>query len=289
MQLDFQKKLAAGLSIFSNTTIIVLKLIAGFISGSISIISEAVHSFSDLLASILAFLAVSKSSKPADSNHPFGHGKYEDLAGFVEGFLIMLAAVYIVFEATKKLLFDHHLHFDSELGIWVMAISVIANIIVSKYLFYVAEKTNSIALFADGEHLRTDVYSSLGVLIGLIVIKITGLTILDPIIAIIVAVIIFKAGISVSKITMNNLLDASLPKEELEKIEKILHSFSKIQGFKELKTRRVGPSKALEVTILFEKDLTLFVCHSICDEIESELTRQLGDITILIRPEPKNP
>ena len=163
-----QKKFAAGLSICSNAVIILLKLIAGILSGSISIISEAVHSLSDFLASVLTFFAVMKSSEPADSKHPFGHGRYEDMSGFIEGGLIIFAALYIFYEAGKKLIFGYTMENESFLGIAVMGFAVLANFFVSSYLFYVAKKTNSISLYADAEHLRTDIWSSLGVLIGLI-------------------------------------------------------------------------------------------------------------------------
>ena len=189
-----QKKFAAGLSICSNAVIILLKLIAGILSGSISIISEAVHSLSDFLASVLTFFAVMKSSEPADSKHPFGHGRYEDMSGFIEGGLIIFAALYIFYEAGKKLIFGYTMENESFLGIAVMGFAVLANFFVSSYLFYVAKKTNSISLYADAEHLRTDIWSSLGVLIGLILIKITGIIILDPIIAMIVALFILKTG-----------------------------------------------------------------------------------------------
>lgn len=107
MDINREKKLAAGLSIFSNTLIIILKLAAGLISGSISIISEAVHSLSDFLASVLTFFAVIKSSEPADKKHPFGHGKYEDMSGFIEGGLIIFAALFIIYEALKKIFTGH--------------------------------------------------------------------------------------------------------------------------------------------------------------------------------------
>src|SRR5574344_863933 len=210
MQAEREKKIAAGLSITSNAFIILFKLIAGIISGSISIISEAIHSMSDFLASVLTFFAVSRSAEPADKDHPFGHGKYEDMSGFIEGGLIIFAAFYIIYEAGKKLFFGYEMELDSTLGIWVMAFAVFANIIVSSYLFHVAKKTESVSLHADGEHLMTDVISALGVLIGLILIKITGYVILDPIIAILVALIILNAGFSISTNTLNNLLDGSL-------------------------------------------------------------------------------
>ena len=288
MELNTQKKFAAGLSITSNAIIILLKIVAGILSGSISIISEAIHSFSDFLASVLTFFAVSRSSEPADKEHPFGHGKYEDMSGFIEGGLIILAGLYIIYESVKKLILGYNIEFNSMLGIYVMAFAVIANFIVSSYLFYVAKKADSVSLYADAEHLRTDIFSSLGVLIGLILIKITGIVILDPIIAIIVAIIIIKAGYSISKETLNNLLDGSLPEEDMKKIESILDNNISIKGYKDLKTRKVGQCKDIEITIFFEPNLTIAQCHKICDEIEEEIAKSFTNITIIIHPEPEN-
>ena len=160
MRIETEKKFAAGLSIFSNSVIIILKLIAGHISGSISIISEAIHSLSDFLASVLTFFSVMKSSEPADKKHPFGHGKYEDMSGFIEGGLIIFAAGFIVFEALKKIISPSTATVDTTLGLVVMGISVVANIIVSTVLFKVAKDSESVSLYADAEHLRTDILSS---------------------------------------------------------------------------------------------------------------------------------
>ncbi len=289
MDIDFQKKFAAGLSIFSNSVIIILKLVVGLYSGSISIISEAIHSMSDFLASVLTFFSVIKSAEPADKKHPFGHGKYEDMSGFIEGGLIIFAAVFIIYEALKKIFSGNVSGMDSTLGLYVMGISVIANIVVSSILFKVAKKSDSVSLFADAEHLRTDILSSLGVFVGLLVIQVTGIKILDPIIAIVVALIIFEAGFSISKRTMDNLLDCSLPEEEMNNIQNILEKW-KSQGivdFKDLKARRLGPQKSIEVTLIFPKDMTILSCHNICDEIEHKLAEDLGDVTASIHLEPQ--
>ena len=146
MEIVSQKKLAAGLSIASNGIIIILKFIAGTLSGSISIISEAIHSLSDFLASILTFFAVMRSSEPADDNHPFGHGKYEDMSGFIEGGLIIFAAFFIIYESIKKLVIGHSLEVETTLGIAVMLFAVVANYLVSGFLFHVAKKSNSVSL-----------------------------------------------------------------------------------------------------------------------------------------------
>lgn len=286
MSINAEKKFAAGLSITSNALVIVTKIIAGMVSGSISIISEAIHSLSDFLASVLTFFAVTRSAEPADKEHPFGHGKYEDMSGFIEGGLIIFAGFFIIFEAVEKLLHGYSLESESMLGIYVMAFAVAANFLVSRYLFYVAKKSDSVSLLADAEHLSTDIFSSLGVLIGLVLIKITGIVALDPIIALIVALIILKAGFSISKETLNNLLDGSLPNEDIAKIEEILKRNSVIKGYKNIKGRKSGQYKDIELTLLFNPDMKISCAHNICDQIENEIKKNLGQVSTTIHAEP---
>lgn len=288
MHVETEKKFAARLSIASNGLIIIFKLVAGFISGSIGIISEAIHSMSDFLASVLTYLAVLRSSQPADKEHPFGHGRYEDVAGFIEGILIIIASFYIICEACKKIIVAKSFEFDSTLGIIVMSVAVLANLIVSAYLFKVAKKTDSVALYADAKHLSTDVYSSVGVLIGLVLIKITGFALLDPLIAIFVALIILRAGILITKETLNNLVDGTLPKEDLKQIEEILNRCEKINGYKNLKSRKSGPFRDINLTLLCEENMSLKDCHEICDFIENEIKTTFPNSQTTIHCEPYN-
>ena len=288
MQTNQKKKLAAGISITSNIVLTILKIITGILSGSLSIISEAIHSMSDLLASVLTFFSVVKSSKPADSDHPYGHGKYEDMSGFIEGILIVFAALFIIYEATKKIIFGIDMNAENTMGITVMFVAVMLNIMVSTLLFRVAKETNSISLYADGEHLRTDVYSSLGVLIGLVLIKITGYTVLDPVIAILVAVIIFKAGYSISAKATSNLLDHSLPDENIDEIKKLVKEYSKDAILKRnsIKARQVGPSQDIDMILQFPENTSICECHKICDEIEKGIQTLYPHCSISIHAEP---
>lgn len=288
MQINHKKQLVAGLSITSNVILSALKIITGIYSGSLSIISEAIHSLSDLLASVLTFFSVIKSSKPADNDHPYGHGKYEDMAGFIEGFLIIFAALYILFESTKKIIFGVNMDSENMYGIAVMSIAVIFNIIVSSLLFRVAKESNSISLYADGEHLRTDIYSSLGVLVGLILIKITGHTVLDPVIAILVAVIIFKAGYSILKKAGSNLLDHAIPDENINNIKRIIKSHNNSVKLKRnsLKARQLGPIKDIDMILQFTQDTSICECHKICDEIEQEIQAVYPNCVISTHSEP---
>ena len=152
----------ARLSIISNTLLIIMKLAAGILSGSVSIISEAIHSSMDLVAAIIAFFSVKVSDNPPDSRHPYGHGKIENISGVIEAILIFIAAIWIIVEAVKKLL-GEKIELDSiAIGSAVMIVSAIVNIIVSRRLYKVARETNSVALEADALHLKTDVYTSAG-------------------------------------------------------------------------------------------------------------------------------
>ena len=143
-------------------------------------------------------------------------------------------------------------------------------------------------MYADAQHLRTDIYSSFGVMLGLVLIKITGLAVLDPIIAMLVAFFILKTGFSISKETLNNLLDGTLPEEDLEQIKKIITNFKNrgVLEYKNLKTRRVGAEKDIEIILIFPEDMTILECHKICDEIEDLIDEKLGKTDVLIHPEP---
>ncbi len=284
----YNKKLAAKLSVVSNAALIILKLIAGFISGSISIISEAVHSCSDLLASVITLFSVHKSEQPADFDHQFGHGKYEDLSGLIEGILIILAALYILYEVLKKITGVSEPISDSGLGMIVMFISVVANVLVSVYLMKVAKNTDSIALYADAEHLNTDIYSSLTVFLGLVCIHYTGIHAIDPILAVIVAVIIIHTGYKICKEAVNNLLDGSLPEKNIKEIKSIIEKYNEhgICGIKEIKTRKAGKNKEINITLLLEGERTIKYAHDLCDELEKDIEQNLGNTEVTIHVEP---
>lgn len=285
-----EKRFAAILSIISNSSLIILKLVAGIISGSIGIISEAIHSSSDLLASVITFFSVSESTKPADDDHQFGHGKYEDFASFIEGSLIILAAFYIVYEALKKILFSLYVEVEANIGLVVMFISMLANTFVSAYLFKIAKKTGSTALYADGEHLRTDIYSSLAVFVGLILVKMTGNHIYDPLVAIAVAVIIFIAGFKICERAKESLLDTSLSEEENKQIREITVKYVQdgVKALKQLRTRKAGLKKNIEITLIVEKSMKISTSHELCDRIEAEIDEKLNNTDISIHLEPND-
>ena len=245
-----EKEKVARLSVASNTLLVLLKLAVGIAIGSVAIIAEAIHSGIDLVAALIAFLAVRASAQPPDADHAFGHGSYEDLSGLIEGALILVAAALIIWEAVGKLLAGGEPFEPVQLaaGVAVMAVSVAVNWYVSGRLMRVGKATESIALESDAWHLRTDVYTSLGVLAGLVALLLTGIVALDALIAIAVAFVILKAGYDLMRRASGNLVDQRLPDGEEATIRGIIDSHGdNIAEFHGLRTRRSGPDRFVDL------------------------------------------
>ena len=274
----------ARLSILSNTLLILLKLTVGLISGSVSIISETIHSSMDLIAAIIAFLSVRVSDNPPDSRHPYGHGKIENISGVIEALLIFIAAIWIIIEAIRKL-FGEKIELDSiALGSIVMLISAIVNTIVSRRLYKVALATNSVALEADALHLKTDVYTSLGVSLGLGLIILTKINWLDPVIAILVALFIIKESYNLLKRAFTPLIDTAWSETEIEDLEKSLNGLK--VNYHNLRTRVAGNYRFVDIHIQIPEDVTVGSAHKYCDKVENELTSIYENLTVTIHVEP---
>jgi cation diffusion facilitator family transporter len=278
-----QKTKIARLSVISNTFLIILKLVAGIISGSVSIISEAIHSSMDLLAAIIAFFAVRISDTPGDEKHNYGHAKVENVSGVVEGILILVAAGWIIIEAIKKLIESSPIE-SIGIGSAVMVISAIVNTIVSKRLYKVAKETHSVALEADALHLKTDVLTSLGVAIGLGLIMITKLEWLDPIVAILVALMILRESFILIKKAFFPLLDIAWDVDEIERLNAIFSNLGVRQH--DVKTRKAGNHRFIDFHIEMPAEMALEQVHDFCSKIESEIKSNFDNVQITIHPEP---
>lgn len=284
------KQGTARLSVVSNTFLVVLKFIVGFAVGSVSIISEAIHSSMDLLAAVVAFFSVRKSSEPPDPVHAFGHGKFEDFSGLIEAVLIFVAAALIIWEAVRALLGMGGPGLSEDLlfvGIAVMAISALVNWYVSRRLMKVALQTESIALESDAWHLRTDVYTSAGVTLGLVLIHVTGITSIDSIIAIGVAVVIIRAAYDLTRRSVADLIDTSLPERDEDRIREVIceHS-SEYAGFHGLKTRRSGPDVFIDFHLVMPGTISVEDSHDLADHLESDLMVEFPRATVTIHVEP---
>lgn len=283
---DVLKRRTAYLSVISNTVLVILKLCVGLYVGAMSLISEAMHSGVDLIAALIAFWAVRKAMIPPDQKYDYGYGKYENLSSAIEAVLIVIAAIMIVYETCDKFRANPQIQ-DLEYGIAIMFISIVINLLVSRRLIYVARKTDSQALEADGLHLRSDVWTSVGVLIGLCGIHILGWYWLDPIVAIAVAVIIFRAGYKMIVKSTKDLTDASLSAEYEKRIANIFMKHDEVLGYHNLRTRSAGAYKMIDAHINFDCGMSLGAVHKVCDAIELEIKKTLGaTVDVVIHPEP---
>jgi cation diffusion facilitator family transporter len=274
----------ARLSIMSNTLLIIMKLAVGIISGSVSIISEAIHSSMDLAAAIIAFFSVRVSDTPPDTRHPYGHGKVENISGVIEAILIFAAAVWIIYEAIKKLTGEEIVLESIWIGSVVMLISAIVNIIVSRRLYKVARETKSVALEADALHLKTDVYTSVGVAVGLGLIIITGVKWFDPVVAILVAFMILKESYNLLKRAFMPLLDTAWEDDEIEDLERKLNLMN--VNYHSLRTRIAGNYRFIDIHVEIPKNESVGNAHQYCDMIEEELTKNYENLSVTIHVEP---
>lgn len=292
-QIHGQKARVALLSVVSNSTLVTFKLMAGIFTGSISILSEAAHSSMDLIASVIALFAVRISAKSPDIEHPFGHGKVEDISALAEALLIFLAAFWIIYEAMHKLLNPQPIEVISW-GIAVMLLSVVANIIVSQMLFKIGRKSESPALIADAWHLRTDVYTSAGVVAALLAIQLGGifmpkvnLTWLDPVAAIGVALLICRAALRLTMDAIKDLIDTSPPPQELMWLSRYLEGwYPTVRSIHRVRTRKSGAARFIDLHVVVDPVMTVSDSHAITEKMTSEISAHLtgADVTVHIEP-----
>lgn len=282
-----RKRRAAALSIASNLTLIALKLLAGAVTGSVAIVTEAIHSGIDLIASVVAYVSVRKAGEPADELHRYGHDKIENLAAAIEGMLILVGSGVIVFASLRRLIAGgtvEHLG----LGIAVVGCSVVANLVVSAVIARTARATSSPALAGDAAHLRTDAYTSLAVLAGLALVQLTGAQWLDPVVALLVASAIVTAGVRLLTGSSRVLVDEALPQEERAAIHAEVVAFGDrgVVGYHKLRTRRAGSRRYVDLHLQFEAGTTLEQAHEIAHAIQDAIAARLHGADVLIHLEP---
>jgi len=283
----------AKISIWSNVTLTGLKLAVGAAMMSISVLSEAVHSGMDLIAAVIANLAVIISARPADKDHAFGHGKYENLSAIAEAVLIFVAAAIIIIESALKFMHPSEVGYLNA-GIGVMGISAIVNILVSRKLMKVAKHTDSAALEADALHLSTDVWTSVGVMAGLVLISAARMFtpdprifILDPLVALVVAAMIIHAAWELVSRSGRDLADTSLPEKELSKIRDIVsRQRDKYVEFHDLRARKAGAQRHIDLHLVLARDMHVDDAHELCDAIEREIKSELDGSEVLVHIEP---
>lgn len=288
-----KKSRVALLSVASNSSLVALKLTIGILINSVSVISEAIHSAVDLVAAVIALIAVRTSSKPEDRHHAFGHGKIENISGTIEAVLIFFAAGWIIYEAVEKLRNPQQMT-QAGWGIIVMTVSATANFFVSRILFRVGTETDSIALKADAWHLRTDVWTSLGVMAALLIywagtflFPHVNLSWIDPVAAIIVAFLIIKAAYELTRESVRDLLDARLSREDEALIDRyVTEQHPRVLSYHKLRTRKSGPQRFYEFHLVVAPEMTVQESHDIGDRIVSGVKEHYPDAKVVIHVEP---
>ena len=279
----------AALSLGSNSVLILLKLAAGSITGSVAILTEAVHSSIDLVASAVAFFSIRKAGEPADESHRYGHEKVENLAAAIEGILILVGSVAIAFQAIRHLATGEQVQ-KLGIGITVVGFSMVVNLIVSSVIGRTARATDSPALEGDAAHLRTDAFTSLAVLIGLALVAITGAQWLDPVVALLVAASIVVTGVRLLSHSTRVLVDEALPPDEVEAIRAAVEEFGThgVVGYHELRTRRAGARRYVDLHVQFRHGTSLEDAHRTAHELQDVISARLGGADVLIHLEPQD-
>ncbi len=266
--------------------LIVFKVIVGWLTGSISVFAQAADSLLDLFAGVITFSAIRIAAKPADAEHPYGHGKAEDIAGVGQGILIFVAGGLIIYSAIGRIIEGSVIEL-AEVGMAVMAVSIVISVFLSRHLLRVARRTGSTALGANARNIATDVYSASAVLVGLAVVRLTGINIIDPILAIAVAIYILKVAIDTIRSPISGLLDEKLPPSQQAVIEDCLSKHSgEVSGYHALRTRRAGSQSYIDLHLVIAGDISLERAHQICDGIEIEIESMLREASVIIHAEP---
>jgi cation diffusion facilitator family transporter len=278
---------AAALSIVSNTALIALKVVAGVLTGSVAVLTEALHSGIDLLASLIAFFSVRRAEEPADAGHRYGHEKFENAAAAAEGMLILAGSAVIAFAAIRSLIegpdLDH-----LGVGIAVVGFAAAVNLGVSSWLFRKGREMSSPALEGDAAHLRTDAYTSIGVLVGLALVSITGADWLDPVVALVIAAGIVVTGMRLTIGSLRVLVDEALPDDELAAIRESIEAFAGegVVGYHQLRTRRAGARRYVDLHVQFRRGTSLEEAHHTAHALQDAIQVRLNGADVLIHLEP---
>ncbi len=276
---------AAKLSLGVVISLIALKVVVSIITRSVSISAQATDSFLDLFSIGITVIAVRMSVAPADEEHPFGHGKMEGVSALVQAFLVLGAGGFIIYSAIQRIFRSVTIKPDE--GMIVMAVSIIASFLLSRHLRRVAKATGSTAIEASARNISADVYSATGVLLGLLAVRLTNLVVLDPIIALVMAVFVLKAGYEVAIRAFHELTDRTLPREEQEILNNLIREhYSRVVDFHALRSRRAGSERFIDLHLVMPRNGSVEEAHGVCDHLEQDIKAKLPNASVVIHVEP---
>jgi cation diffusion facilitator family transporter len=275
---------AAILSLGTTVVVVVIKLVAGFLSGSISVLAEAFQSSVDVAVSFGVLKAVQYAAKPPDEDHPYGHGKAEVLLSAMQMLLILTASGFIIVQAYHRLF--EKVEIVPVVGMVALAAVTAVNYLLSAHLARVATATGSVALKAEVLHLRSDAIASIGIFCGLILVKITGQSIFDPIIAIGFTLWVVYVALRQLRGIAHQLMDGALPESDLRQLETVLSSHKDVRGYHNVRTRSIGSDRYVELHVLLDDHLTFVDAHRTAEHVERDLSSALDGAHVTIHYEP---
>ncbi len=281
-----EKKRVAFLSVLAAVFLTAFKLLIGILTGSLGILSEALHSGLDLVAAVITYFSVRISDKPADREHNFGHGKIENFSAFIETILLLITCIWIIYEAVHRLTSGKT---EIEVTVWsyvVVISSIIIDVTRSRALYKVARKYNSQALEADALHFSTDIWSSTVVLLGLICAQF-GFFFADSVAALLVAFIVLYVSFRLGKKAVDVLLDTA-PQQTIKLVEDVLSKFEEVRYYHNLKVRTAGADTFIKVNIHVAPEASLKQVHELCDQIEKEIENSIPRSEVYIHAEPQS-
>lgn len=279
------KRRAATLSLSYNVVLTALKLVAALYTGSVSMLSEAAHGATDIVASGFGWISVRAAAAPPDEEHPYGHGKIEALAGFGESVLLLFIVGYIVFEASRRLAFGAE-PAQLDLALAVMALSVVTSFFVGRHVTEVGKKTQSLVLMSNGQHLMVDFWTSVGVLLALGITKLTGWVWADAVAALLLACWLAWGAWKMTRRAFHELIDRRLPDDEIRIIEKIIGEEKDVLGCHRLRTRHSGQTHYIEMHIVLPNDWSLVRAHDLADSLEKRIADALPPAHVVIHVDP---
>jgi len=274
------------LSVFAAFFLTLFKIIVGLLTGSLGILSEALHSTLDLVAAVITYFSVKVSDKPADKDHHYGHGKVENLSAFLETILLLITCVWIVYEAVGRLV-SGNVHIEVNIWSYVVVISsMVIDITRSRALMKVAKKHNSQALEADALHFSTDIWSSGVVLLGLVCANF-GFFYADAIAALVVAVIVVFVSVKLGRKAIDVLLDKA-PSGTINEVRETLLLMPEVRHFHNLRIRTSGADTFIKVNVHLDPNLTLAEVHEVCDKIEDAIQKRIVRGEVFVHAEPQS-
>jgi ferrous-iron efflux pump FieF len=282
------KSSAARLSVLAAAFLVILKLATGWMTGSISVWASLLDSTMDIFASVINYFAVRAASRPPDEDHRYGHGKAESLAGLFQSFVITVSGAFLVREAVRRMMSLHQT--SSEwLGVGTMAVAAAVSVALVARLRAVARKTDSPALAADAVHYATDVFTNGAALVALLVVALTGWTLADPLISLVISTFILYSAFEVGRDSVHVLMDRRLPREIDRKVAAVVGRFKGegVLGFHDLRTRRSGSHKFIDLHLEVERDLSLIAAHDLTERVIRAIKAEIPRSRVQIHTDPE--